>query len=66
MKSMAASLSNSLPRWSFFKLGAHDVMRMTREAAWRVHAFIGMLTLVAAIVHGIFAIIQRLAQEIFE
>ena len=25
-------------------------MRMTREAAWRVHAFIGVLTLLAAIV----------------
>ena len=38
------------PRWSFFKLGAHDVLQMTREAAWRIHAVIGMLTLLVGIV----------------
>jgi len=30
-------------------LGAHDVLQMTREAAWRIHAMIGMLTLVVGI-----------------
>ncbi|CAK9086030.1 Uncharacterized protein SCF082_LOCUS40715, partial [Durusdinium trenchii] len=56
---IAAGIATALTLvWSFFKLGAHDLLRMTREAAWRIHAFIGMLTLVVGIVHGIFATIQ--------
>eukprot|EP00435_Cladocopium_sp_Y103_P028535 s940_g7.t1 len=56
---IAAGLGTALTLvWSFFKLGAHDVLQMTREAAWRIHAVIGMLTLVVGIVHGVFAFIQ--------
>jgi len=56
---VAAGLGTALTLvWSFFKLGAHDVLQMTREAAWRIHAMIGMLTLVVGIVHGVFSFMQ--------
>mmetsp|Transcript_55034 Transcript_55034/g.103124 ORF Transcript_55034/g.103124 Transcript_55034/m.103124 type:complete len:650 (-) Transcript_55034:179-2128(-) len=38
--------------WSFFKGGIHDMMGMTREAAWRIHSVVGALTLIVGVVHG--------------
>eukprot|EP00439_Symbiodinium_sp_Y106_P071295 s2754_g12.t2 len=45
--------------WSFFKGGVHDLVGMTREAAWRIHTTIGTLTLILGVVHGAVAIAEK-------
>jgi len=45
--------------WSYFKGGVHDLVGMTREAAWRIHTTIGTLTLILGVVHGAVAIAEK-------
>ncbi|CAE7207039.1 NOX4 [Symbiodinium natans] len=39
--------------FSFYKFGLHDILRMSREAAWRIHYVFGILTIVIASFHGV-------------
>jgi predicted ferric reductase len=41
--------------WAFMRAGAHSVFAMSREAAWRIHMALGLITLSFGIIHGILA-----------
>mmetsp|Transcript_35115 Transcript_35115/g.72192 ORF Transcript_35115/g.72192 Transcript_35115/m.72192 type:complete len:493 (-) Transcript_35115:69-1547(-) len=39
--------------FSFYKFGLHDLLRMSREAAWKIHYVFGILTILIASFHGV-------------
>lgn len=39
--------------FSFYKFGIHDLLRMSREAAWKIHYVFGILTILIASFHGV-------------
>lgn len=44
--------------WAFFSVGVHDLARISREAAWRIHSAFGFLFLIFGTFHGIVAFLE--------
>jgi predicted ferric reductase len=56
---LAAGLALPGPMFfAMFRAGAEDVLKMSRERAWRVHTFLGDVALIFATVHGIVAFLD--------
>lgn len=54
---LTAGVAGSLPLWwAFFRGGVHRFFNMTVEASLRIHSMLGLLTLLAGTVHGVYAI----------
>lgn len=62
---LAAGLVSSLPLWwAFFRFGAHSLLKMSREAAWRIHIAFGWFTLIFGTVHAIFVFVAE--KQVFD
>mmetsp|Transcript_42795 Transcript_42795/g.93080 ORF Transcript_42795/g.93080 Transcript_42795/m.93080 type:complete len:479 (-) Transcript_42795:189-1625(-) len=49
--------------FAFYKFGFHELVQMSREAAWRIHATLGLMTLVMGLAHLVL-VFQKLGAEV--